>query len=121
MAINLNPLIYLRTILINPILLLMFLIQTNRFLKNNSINIVTRADNGNVPVLMTKLQYNNIAMDILNDNIYYKKNCRSFTSTIEQRATIIIYKLLIKKTLSIEDSKHLLEHTSITLMFYGVF
>lgn len=67
--------------------------KTAKYLKEHPELMVTRADKGNVTVLLTPEQYNTSVGDILRDTNYYLPLQRDPTSTIQQKSNVLINNL----------------------------
>lgn len=75
--------------------------KTAKFLKEHPELMVTRADKGNVTVLLTPEQYNTSVEEILSDTNYYSPLQRDPTSTIQQKSNVLITNL--KKDNHLDD------------------
>lgn len=94
--------------------------KTRSFFKNHEDLLITRSDKGNVTVLMKKEDYQNLAKELLTDEVHYKRIPRDPTNTIQQKANKLMTNL--KKTIQ-DDSGMIKKHTiynSKIPKFYGL-
>lgn len=94
--------------------------KTKKFLKEHAELIVTKSDKGNVTVLMTKNQYKDKALDILNDAQSYTKLNKDPTSTYQQKANKLVKDLFEDDMIVEQESKNLMLYNAVPAKFYGL-
>lgn len=95
-------------------------IKSKRFLAQHPELLVLRSDKGSVTVLMNKEQYDEMAMNILNDQVSYKKLNRDPTCTIQQKANKLISKLKNSQAIEASQARTYTIYNSISPKFYGL-
>lgn len=95
-------------------------LKTKKFFKNHEDILITKADKGNITVIIKKEDYLKKSLDILSDNNYYKILPRDPTSTFQQKANQIVTKLKNNKTISPEEAKKMTIYNQTCPKFYGL-
>lgn len=94
--------------------------KSKRFMKEHPELIITRSDKGNVTVIMTKIQYIEKSLEILNDENSYIKLQRDPTSTFQQKANKLISELSDLEMISEQEAKNLMFYNAVPAKFYGL-
>jgi len=94
--------------------------KTKQFLRDHGELVVTRADKGNVTVILTKEMYLELANNILQDQNYYRQLTNDPTSSYQQKANKLVSKLKKQKELSEEMAKGLTIYNQTSPKFYGL-
>ena len=94
--------------------------KTKLLKKNHPECIITRADKGNVTVAMSREQFIEKALQILNDEKYYTVLNRDPTLTFQKRANEFIKQLVNKNFITETEGKKLYTYKAIPAMFYGL-
>lgn len=101
---------YLRTLLF----------KTKAFFKEHPELMVTKADKGNVTVIIKKDDYYNKSLEILSDTTYYTMLNRDPTSTYQQKANKIVSKLKTSKLITDDQARQLTIYNQTSPKFYGL-
>lgn len=90
------------------------------FLNQNPDLLVLKADKGAVTVIMSKQQYRNLALDILNDTNSYSPLSRDPTSTIQQKANKIVTQLKKGNYIDAALARKSTIYNAVPPRFYGL-
>ena len=96
------------------------LFKTKKFFKAHPELLVTKADKGNVTVIIKKEEYVTKSLEILEDVNYYKTLSRDPTSTYQQKANKIVSNLKNSNILSPEQARQLTIYNQASPKFYGL-
>ena len=94
--------------------------KTKEFFKDRGDLIVTRADKGNVTVILNKETYLEKSNIILQDRTYYSQLTTDPTSSLQQKANKLVIKLKNKGQLTEEVSKTLTIYDQVSPKYYGL-
>lgn len=94
--------------------------KARKFLKEHSELVVTRADKGNVTVIMTREQYEEKSHEIVSDNKYYIQLDNDPTSTYQQKANKLISTFKNSNIITEQLSKTLTIYNQAAPKFYGL-
>lgn len=88
------------------------------FLKKHQNLLVTKADKGNVTVVMEKTHYQSKCLDLLNDNTTYEVINKDPTKGIEKQTNSIINDWCKAKYITVSMAKNLKTHNSLPAKIY---
>nr|CAH7767041.1 unnamed protein product [Callosobruchus chinensis] len=94
--------------------------KTRRFLMDHPEIIVTRADKGNVTVIMLKQLYIDLCSDLINNDSSYIELNSDPTLAIERQSNNIIKKLFNSRQISQEQKKSFTIYNTVSPKFYAL-
>jgi len=95
-------------------------LKTKKFMKDHQDLIVTRADKGNVTVILTKESYVEKCSEILNDKKYYTQIRSDPTSSFQQMANKLVSRIKNGGFVEEEVTKTLTIYNQTSPKFYGL-